>query len=127
LFAERKQAGASVVPGAGVAGAQFFYHDALWRGWEQAIAWIGTHSAPDSIIATAASHLCYLETGRRAVSAPIEQDPTKARQLLESVPVSYAIVDRGYSLPAIESGPEGWALVQSFDGTKLYQRGADAR
>jgi hypothetical protein len=127
LFADRKRDGASFVPGQRAAGAHFFYHDSLWRGWEQAIGWIDVHSPRDAIIATAASHLCYLCTGRRAVSAPIERDQVRTRQLLESVPVSYVIVDRGYSLPAIENNPESWHLVQSFEGTKLFERGAAAQ
>jgi hypothetical protein len=127
LFAERKRDGASFVPSRGAAGPRFFYHDSLWRGWEQAIAWIDAHTPGDAIIATAASHLCYLRAGRHAVSAPIERDPAKARQLLESVPVSYVIVDRGYSLPAIEDNLENWHLAQSFDGTKLYEHTGGAQ
>ena len=127
LFGERKRDGASFVAGRGAVGPHFFYHDSLWRGWEQAIAWIDAHAGRDAIIATAASHLCYLQIGRHAVSAPMEHDPAKARQLLESVPVSYVIVDRGYSLPAIEDNVESWRLVQSLEGTKLYEHSARAQ
>jgi len=126
IFSVRQQEGASFILGHGNVGARalFFYRDPLWRGWEQAIFWIRAHSAPDAIVATPYSHLCYLLTGRHAVSPPIESDPTRARHLLESVPVSYVIVDRGYSLAAIDRNSPGWRLVRSFGGTRLYERSA---
>jgi len=124
LFYVRQHDGASFVPGSGLVGQHFFNHDRRWTGWEQAIAWIDEHSAPDAIVATAASHLCYLRTGRRAVIPPIESDPARVRYLLEAVPVSYVIVDRGYSLPPVESEAPGWKLVQSFDNIRLYERTA---
>jgi len=122
IFSVRKREGASFVPGRGDVGPHFFYPDLLWHGWEKAIAWIDEHSAANAIVATPYSHLCYLRTGRHAVSPPVESDPARARHLLASVPVSYVIVDRGYSLPAVEIDAPDWRLVQSFDGTKLYQR-----
>jgi hypothetical protein len=124
LFQERERGGASFVPHRGIVGPRFFYHDQLWRGWEQAIVWIEEHSAADAIVATPASHLCYLRTGRRAVSPPVESDPVRARHLFDTGPVSHVIVDYGYSLPAVESDPQDWRLVQTFDGTRLYERNA---
>jgi hypothetical protein len=124
IFAERKYEGASFVPGKGAVGPHYFYYSLLWRGWEEAVTWIQEHSAPDAIVATPYSHLCYLRTGRRAVSPPIESDPARARYLLESVPVSYVIVDRGFSLAAVEDASSGWHLAGSFEGTKLYERRA---
>ncbi len=124
LFYVREHEGASFVPGSGMVGQHFFNHDTRWTGWEQAIAWIKEHSTPNAIIATSASHLCYLRTGRRAVAPPVESNPAYARYLMESVPVSYVIVDRGYSPPPVESDAPGWDLVQSFDGIKLYERTA---
>jgi hypothetical protein len=126
LFYLREHTGASFVPGSGMVGQHLFNHDHRWTGWEQAIAWINDHSAPSAIIATSASHLCYLRTGRCAVAPPVESDPVHARYLLEAVPVSYVIVDRGYSIPPVEGDP-GWNLVQSFDGIKLYERTAGLR
>jgi hypothetical protein len=122
LFSVRQREGASFVPGHGALGWRFFHHDRLWLGWEQATAWIKQHAPADAIVATPASHLCYLRTGRHAVAPPVESDPARVRHLLKSVPVSYVIVDRGYNLPAVETDPQNWRLVESFDGTKLYQR-----
>src|SRR5262249_23757904 len=122
LFAARERGGASFIAGRGTVGPRFFYVGPLWHGWDQAIAWIEEYSAPSAIIGTPYSHLCYLRTGRKAVSPPVESDPARTRHLLDSIPVSYVIVDYGYTLPAVESDSTDWRLVQCFDGTKLYQR-----
>jgi len=121
VFYVRKREGASFVPGRGAIGPRLFYYDRLWYGWEQAVAWIMQHSGPDAIVATPACHLCYLRSGRHAVAPPKEEDRARNLQLLESVPVSFVIVDRGYSLAEFEIEAPGWRLVQSFDGTRLYE------
>ncbi len=121
IFYVRQREGASFVPGRGATGPRLFYYDRLWHGWEQAVAWVMRHSAPDAIVATPACHLCYLRSGRHAVAPPKEQDRAGILRLLESVPVSFVIVDRGYSLPPFDGDAPGWRLVQSFDGTRLYE------
>jgi hypothetical protein len=134
LFYDRGHQPASFIPGRGALGPRFFFHDQAWAEWEEAVAWLGEHSTPEAIVATPESHLCYLRTQRQAVSPPIESDPVRARHLLESVPVSYVIVDelgftdvsRRYARPAVESDPMEWRLVHSVtNGTQIYERTAD--
>src|SRR5262249_17073958 len=120
-FRNRHKKEAIVIPRSGGPGHQVFYHDGSWQAWEEAAAWIATHAPPDAVITTTAPHFFYLRTGRRAVLPPMEPDPTRARHLLERVPVSYVIVDqlqfldlsRRYALPAVKSDPIGWRLVYS--------------
>jgi hypothetical protein len=61
----------------------------------------------------------------------MEANPTRARHLLEAVPVSYVIIDeigemasfgRRYALPAVQGDAVGWRLVHSVDGTQIYER-----
>jgi hypothetical protein len=122
IFYARQAEATTVLPRRGALGSHLFYLDALWCGWHESVTWIEQHSPPDAIVATPYSHLCYLQIGHRAVSPPVESDPGKARRLLDSVPVSYVIVDRGYTLPAVEKESVDWSLVRSFNGTRLYQR-----
>lgn len=109
----------------------YFYCTPPWQAWEKAVAWIGANTPSDAIIATPQRHLCYLRTNRRAVLPPMETDATRARRLLESVPVSYVIVDetgemaffsRRYALPAVQGDPVNWSLVYSADQTQIYSR-----
>ena len=110
--------------------SRLFSHDVFWQNWERAGNWLQVHAPGESIVATSAPHWLYLRTGLRAVLPPMESDPARARRLLQSVPVSYVIVDelgfldisRRYAAPAMESDPIGWRLVQSWDKTRLYER-----
>jgi hypothetical protein len=128
LFLDRDRDGASFVPGGGATGPRFFYHGRPWLAWERAVAWIGARAEPGAIVATIVPHQLYLHTGLRAVYPPMDVDPEKAHRLLETVPVSYVIVDellhrdfvRRYALPAVESHPASWHLVHTVDGTRIY-------
>jgi hypothetical protein len=128
LFLNRDREGASFVPGCGDTGPRFFNHGRSWLAWEQAVAWIGARAAPGAIVATSVPHQFYLHTGFRAVYPPMDADPEQAHRLLETVPVSYVIVDelphrdfvRRYALPAVESHPASWRLVHTVNGTRIF-------
>jgi len=144
-FQKRNKKEAIVISRPSSAGYRLFYHDSSWQAWEEAAAWIESQAPPDAIVATTGAPFFYLRTGRRAVQPPMEPDPTRARRLLETVPVSYVIVDqlefqdvsRRYALSAVKSNPIGWHLVHSIRlphrpwwikpadflyGTQIYQR-----
>jgi hypothetical protein len=76
-------------------------------------------------------HWVYLRTGLKAVMPPFESDPGRAQALLDSVPVSYLIVDgrtgsftRQFGLPAVKAAPERWQLVYASTAGELeiYRR-----
>jgi hypothetical protein len=129
LFEERARDGASFVTGKGAVGTHFFYYGQPWLGWARAVERVSKHSSPDAIVATSASHYCYLSIGRRAVSPPLEADAERARRLLEAIPVSYVIVDnmpppnasRRYALPAMETDTTNWRLSYTSESTKLFE------
>ena len=114
----------------GKAPSRFFAHDSYWQAWERSVNWLGQQGSPKAIVASSAPHWLYLRTGLRAVLPPMDPDPASAKRLLETVPVSYVIIDqlefldisRRYALPAIENDPAGWHLVKNFDHTKVYGR-----
>jgi hypothetical protein len=114
--------------GVNSAGAHYFYYGPRWRAWEGAVAWIAANTPPDAIVATPECYLCYLRTNRRAIFPPMEADPTRARQLLQAVPVSYVMIaktessSRRYTIPAVEGDAVGWPLVYSADGVQIYER-----
>ncbi|MDQ3118696.1 MAG: hypothetical protein M3Q89_03890 [Verrucomicrobiota bacterium] len=111
-------------------GRHFFYHDAPWRDWEEAVAWLGANTSPDAIISTTSPHFLYLRTGRRAILPPMESNAAAARRLLEAVPVSHVVVDemgfldvsRRYALPAVQDDPATWQVVHSVKGVRIYER-----
>jgi len=122
LFYDRAVRGASYVPGRGAVGPRYFYYSEFSRGWDVVVAWIQGHSDPNAIVATHLPHLCYLRTGRRAVLPPEERNQDRMRELLNSVPVSYIILDAFDSMPAVEKDNQHWRDVQSVDRVRLYER-----
>lgn len=110
--------------------SKWFMYDSSWQALQQAVNWIDAHAPPEAIVATTSPHFYYLQTGRLAVLPPMESNPVRERYLLDTVPVSYVIIDnlefldvsRRYARPAVDGDPMGWQLVQSFDGTEVYQR-----
>jgi hypothetical protein len=131
LFYQRLRSGTNFAYGGKPVSEHYFYYGRRWQAWAAAAAWISTNTPPDTIVATPQRHSCYLRTNRRAVLPPMEPNPTRARHLLEAVPVSYVIIDetgemasygRRYALPAVQGDAVGWHRVYSVDGAQIYER-----
>lgn len=107
---------------------RFFAHDRSWQSWEEAANWIQVYTPKEAIVATSAPHLLYLLTGRIAVLPPMEINPAREKELLQTVPAAFAIIDqlkaldvtRRYVLPAVEEG-NNWKLVREVRATRIYQ------
>jgi hypothetical protein len=102
-----------------VAHRLFFYRDA-YRALDAGLDWLKPRSNPDDVVASSMPHWTYLRTGLKAVMPPFETDPVRAQELLDSVPVTFIIQDRGLDLdtrkylsPVIQAFPERWKLVYS--------------
>jgi hypothetical protein len=108
---------------------RLFAHSRAWQDWENAADWIEAHAPASAIVATMPSHFCYLLTGRLSILPPMDLNPSRVRELLDAVPVSYVIVDqiefpdlsRRYALPAVRSEAARWHLVYSLRGTGIYE------
>ena len=122
LFYDRAIAWASYVPDRGAVGPHFFYYSPFSRAWDVEIAWIQSHSDPNAVVLTHLPHLCYVRTGHRAVLSPVERNQDRVREVLESVPVSYVILDPIDSMPAVEKDSQRWRSVESIEGVRLYER-----
>ncbi|MCI0336971.1 MAG: hypothetical protein L0226_05305 [Acidobacteria bacterium] len=97
----------------------FFYKDA-YRALDAGLDWLKQWSKPDDVVASSMPHWVYLRTRLRAVMPPFETDPFRAQELLDSVPVTFIIQDRGLDLdtrkylsPVVHTFPERWKLVYS--------------
>jgi hypothetical protein len=113
--------------------------DRPWRLHTEALTWLRHQAAPGEIIATSTPHWAYLITGRKAVQPPWEPDPATAEHLLESVPVTYLVIDqliayepaaadRRYTLPVLQAFPSHWQLIYtgSDSGSNIYRRVKDS-
>jgi hypothetical protein len=113
--------------------------DRPWRLHAEALTWLRHEAAPSDIVATSTPHWAYLITGLKAVQPPWEPDPATAEHLLESVPVTYLVIDqlsaygpamahRRYSLAAVQAFPSQWRLIYTGpdSGSRIYRRAADS-
>jgi hypothetical protein len=97
----------------------FFYNDP-YRVFDAALDWLMKQAKPTDIVASSMPHWVYLRTGLKSVMPPLEPDPVKAQQLVDSVPVTYLVLDQGlavdtqkYTLPVVQNFPEHWKRVYS--------------
>jgi hypothetical protein len=112
-----------------IAYRQFFYKDS-YRALDGGLDWLKRRAQPDDVVAASSPHWVYLRTGLKAVMPPFELDPVKAQHLLDTVPVSYLILEEGaldikrYTLPVTQKVPKDWALVYSAPegNCSIYQR-----
>ncbi len=110
---------------------KMFSYSESSRGLDAAIEWLAGRAGPEEVIASSQPHWVHLRSGRRrAVMPPFERNPFVQQALLDSVPITYVIVDsngfsatREYSLPALRDETR-WRLVfQTADGpTDVYER-----
>ncbi len=104
---------------------------------EKGLQWLAARANPHAVVAVSMPQWVYLKTGLKTVMPPLEADPLKAQQLIDTVPASYVALDNllmeddfNRRFPAlVRKSPDKWLLVYAsphgeFD---IYQRvGIDA-
>lgn len=97
----------------------FFYMDS-YRALDAGMDWLILQAKSTAIIASSMPHWVYLRTGNKTVMPPFESDPIRAEQFLESVPVTYLILDEGLAIDSkrfmkrvIETFPDRWKRLYS--------------
>ena len=111
------------------------YYKPDWPSHDEALDWLKEHSDRSGIVATSTPHWAYLKTGLKSVMPPFDRDVHEAQRLMDSVPVSYLILDsfsadtsvdisRRYAAPVVNAFPERWELTYSSAGgdSKIYRR-----
>lgn len=95
----------------------FFYRDAH-RAFDAALDWLLENAKPPDVLAGSMPHWMYLRTGLQSVMPPFEANPVKAQTLLDSVPVTYLLLDeelavdtKRYMVSVVQQFPERWELV----------------
>jgi hypothetical protein len=95
----------------------FFYKDA-YRALDAGLDWLKQRAEPADVVVASMPHWIYLRTGLKAVMPPFEADPVRTQELLDSVPVTFILRDRGLDLdtsryldPVIRAFPDHWRLV----------------
>jgi hypothetical protein len=117
---------------------RLFYYDEGCRALDAGIDWLKSSALPPGVIGASMPHWVYLRTGWKTVMQPFEPDPAKVEHLLDSVPITYAILDETlygkpadptqYARPAVLRAPNRWRRLYSDREGKLmiYQRVREA-
>jgi hypothetical protein len=111
---------------------RLLFYTSVWQHHDEALDWLDGHAHPNEIVATSTPHWVYLKTGLQSVMPPFEPDVEEAQRLMDSVPVTYLIVDRlsfvdvsrRYGAPVADAFPDRWELIYSSgqEGSRIYRR-----
>lgn len=111
---------------------RLFFYTSAWQLHDGALDWLEGVAGHREIVATSTPQWAYLKTGLPAVMPPFEPDVREAQRLLDSVPVSYLVLDhlefldisRRYAAPIVKMLPERWELIYSSAerGSQIYRR-----
>lgn len=112
--------------------AHFFFYDEHWKSFDASLDWLLARGRKGEVVASSAPHFVFLRTRLLAVMPPMEVDPARVLALLDSVPVTWLIVDavefpdaaRRYAEPAVRNRPDLWDEVYASakDGLRIYRR-----
>jgi hypothetical protein len=99
---------------------------------EEALAWLRKRADSNSVLAVTMPQWVYLQSGFKAVMPPLTTDPVKAERLIDTVPVSFVILEQllmndnfnTYFPNLVQKSPDHWKLVYSKPGSpvRLYAR-----
>ncbi len=109
-------------------GARLIFYFKEWKEFDDSLAWLKDHVGPGDIVAAWSPHQVYLKTGCKAVMLPMEADFAKAQRLLDSVPVTYLLVDDVvletmsdlYTKPIVRRNRTCWQRVYASGGGKVW-------
>jgi len=109
---------------------KLFFYEPSYRALDKALDWIQQQATPGDILASSMPHWMYIRTGFSSVMAPLERDPALVQRDLDSVPVSFLIVQRGGPIDmepyvtAVLRFPALWSRVYSDkdEYIRVYRR-----
>ncbi len=109
---------------------RMFFENESFQAFNLCIDYVSRNAQPNDVIAAGTPHWIYLRTGLKAVMPPFENNPARAQQQLDSVPVTYLIAGKDvvgserYTAPVIEQFTEEWKQVFTTPESNwaVYQR-----
>ena len=102
---------------------RLFFYQGFYPAADAAFGWLRGQASARDVVAATDPQWVYLRTGLKSVLPPLEPDPAKAQSLLDSVPVTFLMVDEGdlkaYMAPVVTAHPDRWrrAFAHSTDET----------
>jgi hypothetical protein len=108
---------------------KLFFYEPSYRALDEALDWIQQRATDGDILASSMPHWLYIRTGFSSVMAPLGRNPALVQRDLDSVPISFLVVQRGgpidmEPLAAVLRFPALWSRVYSDKGeyVRIYRR-----
>jgi hypothetical protein len=109
---------------------RLFFGNKSFQDFNSCVSYVSQNARPDDVVAAGVPHWIYLRTGLKAVMPPFENNPARAQQQLDSVPVRYLIGGKDivgserYTFPVVEQFSEEWKRVFTApeSGCAVYER-----
>jgi hypothetical protein len=97
---------------------RWFYYNPSQKSLDQALEWLDKTDKRETILIAMDPQRAYLRTGMKSVVPPFVSDTSKAKQLLESIPAGYLLLDVShpkltveFTAPVVHNHPEDWMQV----------------
>jgi hypothetical protein len=109
---------------------RLMYYTPAYVSVANAFEWLKKSVPSDSIVATSMPEWAYLQTGLRTVMPPFYRDAERAEWAIDSVPVTYLVLDQLWMdspfgrtpWNLVRNFPDKWGLVYSAPMAKVYAR-----
>ena len=111
---------------------RLFYYNAPSESLDDGLDWLKMRAKPFDVVATSMPHWAYLRKGLKAVRPPLEANRERAQALLDSVPVTYIVLNfksemqfvNKFILPLVEGDAKAWTFVYTDDKglVRIYER-----
>jgi uncharacterized membrane protein len=73
---------------------RLYYYGGASLASQAGLKWLVAHADRRAIVAVSMPQWVYLKTGLKTVMPPLDLDPQKAQQLIDTVPATYVILDK---------------------------------
>lgn len=113
-------------------GYNLLHYSSEYEATKELLKWLRPRANRDAVIAVTMPQWVYLVSGFKSVMAPLTTDPAKAQEQMDTVPVSFFIVEEllmddnfnTFSPGLIRSSPGTWKLVFAMPNSnvRLYAR-----
>jgi len=111
---------------------RLFYYSPSSKSLDDGLDWLNKRAKPTDVVATSMPHWVYLRKGLKAVRPPLESNRERAQALLDSVPVTYIVLNfegemqftNDYILPLVEDDSQAWKFVFTDEKglVRIYER-----
>ena len=92
-----------------------FFYQGFYPAADAAFARLRARARAGDVVAATDPQWVYLRSGLKSVFPPFDLDPARAQRLLDSVPVTFLMVDEGvlwkYTAPVVTEHPDRWRRV----------------